>query len=97
MASAPPHTKWKVAATKAKQGRGSKLSFLGKWRQNGMRQTIDLGEDGLEEVRKNQGRMEEGTGKKERPNKTGWREHVWSTFIHRGFPDDVTDTVRNNV
>jgi hypothetical protein len=29
----------------------------------------------------------------EEEKKSSWSEHVWSTFIHRGFTDDVTDMV----
>ena len=27
----------------------------------------------------------------DRPKKSTWTEHVWSTFFHRGYNDDVTD------
>ena len=28
----------------------------------------------------------------EKRETSGWTEHVWSTFIDRGFSDDVTET-----
>ena len=28
----------------------------------------------------------------EKKETSGWSEHVWSTFIDRGFSDDVTET-----
>ena len=36
--------------------------------------------------------MEENSRSEEEiPKKSCWSEHVWSTFIHRGFSDDVTE------
>ena len=31
----------------------------------------------------------------EKKETSGWTEHVWSTFIDRGFSDDVTETEKN--
>ena len=36
----------------------------------------------------------EGRENINRPKKSTWTEHVWSTFFHRGYNDDVTDNDR---
>ena len=61
-------------------------SLLGKWRGNGLvRQGSLVGEVEEVEVREEEAR-----------NKSSWSEHVWSTFIHRGGAEDVTETVRTS-
>ena len=34
---------------------------------------------------------EERLGEEKRQETSGWTEHVWSTFIDRGFSEDVTE------
>ena len=77
-------------------GRGTR-SLLDKWKSASKDQ--DVHGDGVDDdlipvvggkkvsvVEKDEESGESTTGKK-----SCWSEHVWSTFIHRGFSDDVTE------
>ena len=84
-------SRWRAVASKAKLTKGKK-SLLGKWRGNGLvRQGTEAGEEGSPSPREEEQKSIRSPA--EVQQKSSWSEHVWSTFIHRGFADDVTDTV----
>ena len=71
--------KWRRAAGKAKLGRGTK-TLLGMLKSGSVLSGDDNESSQLEE------KVEE-----EKQETSGWTEHVWSTFIDRGFDEDVTE------
>jgi len=77
-------------------GRGT-MSLLDKWKSHSKEvEEADVEEDLVPMAR---GRKATVTEKDENSTdspttvtkKSSWSEHVWSTFIHRGFSDDVTE------
>jgi len=79
-------SKWRTAAGKVKFGRGTK-TLLGKLRANSVMKSS--GEDN-DDSQSSNCHSEEAV-KEEVKETSGWKEHVWSTFIDRGFSDDVTE------
>ena len=47
--------------------------------------------DDNEELQSSNGQSMESFDQ-EKKETSGWTEHVWNTFIDRGFSDDVTET-----
>ena len=52
---------------------------------------IVLSGDDNDELQSSNGQSMESFNK-EKNETSGWTEHVWSTFIDRGFCDDATET-----
>ena len=83
----PQTNKWRKAAGKAKLGKGKK-NFFGKMRANSV---IVLSGEDSEDSHVNNDQAGEKIEEEKSSVTSGWTEHVWSTFIDRGFSDDVTE------
>ena len=71
-------------------GTGTK-KLLSKWKTHSTTIDIAPANDGNTKEDFSEEKLTEQETVEDRVRKSTWSEHVWSTFIHRGYSDDVTD------
>ncbi|XP_023334333.1 uncharacterized protein LOC111705787 isoform X2 [Eurytemora carolleeae] len=82
--------KW-TQGGRSRLGKGTK-NLLDKWKTHASK-SIDLsGKDNMLSGNPELNESKEEVNGGDMEKKSTWKEHVWSTFIHRGYSDDVTES-----